>query len=114
MSNDTNAEAISMIRHIVGNHVSTPRLHYAGHPPYMTIDDIREIQTKVSGLLERQLQERGITDAGALDVLAALKSCDWGNQESYESFRQVFDGYVGEEERKVRAIIDELFGKPRS
>ncbi len=110
----TDDQGIALIRHIVGNKVSFPRLHYAGHPPYRTVDDLREIQAEVSGGLEHQLQERGITDQGALDVLDALKRCDWGDQESYKSFLQVYDSYVGEVEREAKALRDELFRKPRS
>jgi hypothetical protein len=103
-------EGVQLVRHIVGNNVSFPRMYHNGKS-HRSIEEIREIQREVAGRLETQLKIQHINDKRAQDVLEALKSSDWGDEQSYERFRKVYDDYTGDSLQRAREERDKLFRK---
>ena len=95
-------DAIQLTRHIVGNHVSFPRMVFNGHSE-KSIEDLRRIQSEISESFEKELNNQNIKDEGAFEILNSLKKEDWGKKDSYNNFRELYDKYTassGSEDRK--------------
>lgn len=86
---------LKAIDHFVGNNLGH-LLNFHLQKSLINQDRLHEIQGEVTGLLERYIQNKGIDNQGALNVLQALKDYDWTTREGYISFREIHDKYQRE------------------
>ncbi len=107
-----NNEYIQFVRHTIGNNIAHAALYHHGESD-RTSDEIKGIQARIVERLEKKVAERGITDDGFLEVLAALKKSDWGDALSYAKFRIVYDAYVAPVENEAERERDKIFRSHR-
>ena len=103
-------EIIGMFRHIVGNNVAHAALYHHGRSD-RTPEDIREIQKSVIKDLETQINARSINDSKALEILRALQESDWSDNQSYLSFRSLYNAYVKPVEEEAIRERNKIFMK---
>ncbi len=103
-----NCDPLELVQHIVGNNVAHGKNYHQGTPPHRTAQEVRDIQTRVIQNLETQINDKQITDQGALNILTQLKNSDWADEQSYTSFRTAYDTYVAPRAEEVKKERDRL------